>query len=93
MSEEKLIGHNYGVKSITKRKLIIEGDKKAVNTEIEILKDLSGVSNIVFDRSVNETSGTDEIMILNILKQATSKRKHQDLSFCCSDHTPRSKVR
>uniref|UniRef100_A0A1J3GF06 non-specific serine/threonine protein kinase n=1 Tax=Noccaea caerulescens TaxID=107243 RepID=A0A1J3GF06_NOCCA len=45
--EEKSTGHIYAVKSIPKRKLISEEDKKAVNTEIEILKDLSGVSNIV----------------------------------------------
>lgn len=45
--QEISTGNTYACKSIPKRKLSREEDKKAVNTEIEIMKDLSGVSNIV----------------------------------------------
>ncbi|KFK30982.1 hypothetical protein AALP_AA6G053400 [Arabis alpina] len=45
--QELSTGKTYACKSIPKRKLSKEEDKKAVNTEIEIMKDLSGVSNIV----------------------------------------------
>ncbi|CAH2071625.1 unnamed protein product [Thlaspi arvense] len=45
--QEISTGEHFACKSIPKRKLSSEEDKKAVKTEIEIMKDLSGVSNIV----------------------------------------------
>lgn len=47
MCQELYTGRSFACKSIPKRKPTSQEDKEAVNTEIKIMENLSGVSNIV----------------------------------------------